>query len=52
MSVACVTYSPDGKREKDEYMKRIVNAIESRMFSSNKTVTSFANDPVRKEVAA
>ena len=37
---------------KDEYMRWILDVIESRMFSSNKTVTSFANDPVRKEVAA
>jgi hypothetical protein len=32
-------------------MKKIVDAIESRTFSSNKIVTSFENDPVYKEVA-
>jgi hypothetical protein len=47
--------SPKPKKKKDikdEYMKRIVQAIESRTFSSNKTVTSFDNDLVRKEVVA
>jgi hypothetical protein len=33
-------------------MKRIVDAIESRTFSSNKTVTSCEHNSVRKEVAA
>jgi hypothetical protein len=33
-------------------MKSIVDAIESRTFSSNKTVTSCEDDSVHKEVAA
>jgi hypothetical protein len=44
--------SPKPKKKKDmrdEYMKRIVDAFESR--SSYKSITSFENDPVRKEVA-
>lgn len=36
---------------KDEYMRWILDVIESRMFSSNKTVTSFDNDLMRKEIA-
>lgn len=46
--------SPLLKKKKDimdEYMKMIVQAIKSRTFSSKKTVTSFDNDLVRKEVA-
>jgi hypothetical protein len=45
--------SPKPKKKKDmrdEYMKHIVNAFESR--GSYKSITSSGNDPVRKEVAA
>jgi hypothetical protein len=47
--------SPKPKKKKDlrdEYMKQIVDAFESRTLSSYKSITSFDNDPVRKEVAA
>jgi hypothetical protein len=43
--------SPKPKKKKDmrdEYMKQIVDAFESR--GSYKSITSFENDPVRKEV--
>jgi hypothetical protein len=44
---------PKKKRDmKDEYMKRLVEAYESRSLCSNMSITSFENDPVRKEVAA
>jgi hypothetical protein len=33
-------------------MRRIVDVFELRTFISNKSITSFDNDPVRKEVAA
>jgi hypothetical protein len=45
--------SPKPKKKKDmrdEYMKQIVDAFESR--GSYKSITSSENDPVRKEVAA
>jgi hypothetical protein len=45
--------SPKPKKQKDmrdEYMKQIVDAFESR--GSYKSITSSENDPVRKEVAA
>jgi hypothetical protein len=47
--------SPKPRKKKelmDDYMKRIVDAFESRTFSSNKSITSFNNNPVREEVAA
>jgi hypothetical protein len=47
--------SPKPKKKndlRDEYMKWIVDAFESRTLSSYKSITSFDNDPVRKEVAA
>jgi hypothetical protein len=50
--------SPKPRKNKDlrdDYMKRIVDAFESRTFSSNKSITFFDNDLVhlvRKEVAA
>jgi hypothetical protein len=47
--------SPKPKKKKnmrDEYMKHIVDAFESRTLGSYKSITSFDNDPVRKEVAA
>jgi hypothetical protein len=40
------------KKHRDDYMRRIVDAFESRTFSSNKTISSYDNDPVCKEVAA
>jgi hypothetical protein len=44
---------PKKKRDvKDEYMKRLVEAYESRSLCSNMSITSYENDPVRKEVAA
>jgi hypothetical protein len=44
---------PKKKRNmKDEYMKRLVEDYESRSLCSNMSITSFENDPVRKEVAA
>jgi hypothetical protein len=45
--------SPKPKKKKDmrdEYMKLIVDSFES--MSSYKSITSFENNPVRKEVAA
>jgi hypothetical protein len=45
--------TPKKKRDvKDEYMKRLVEAYESRSLCSNMSITSYENDPVRKEVAA
>jgi hypothetical protein len=47
-------YSPKPRKKKeqrDDYMRRIVNAFESRTFSSNKTISSYEDDSVRKEVA-
>jgi hypothetical protein len=44
---------PKKKRDtKDEYMKRLVEAFESRSMNTNKSITSFETDPVRVEVAA
>jgi hypothetical protein len=44
---------PRKKKElRDEYKRIIVDAFESRTFRSNKSITSFDDDPVRKEVAA
>ena len=44
---------PKKKRDiKEEYMKRHVEAYESRSLCSNMSITSYENDPVRKEVAA
>jgi hypothetical protein len=40
------------KEPRDDYTRRIVDAFESRTFSSNKTISSYENDPMRKEVAA
>jgi hypothetical protein len=47
--------SPKSKKKRDmkeEYMKRLVEAYESRSLCSNMSITSFENDLVRKEVAA
>jgi hypothetical protein len=44
---------PKKKRDvKEEYMKRLVEAYESRSLFSNMSITSFENKPIRKEVAA
>jgi hypothetical protein len=46
--------SPKPRKKKEmmnDYMRRIVDAFESRTFGSNKTISSYENDPVRKEVA-
>jgi hypothetical protein len=44
---------PKKKRDtKDEYMKHLVEAFESRSMNTNKSITSFETDPVRVEVAA
>jgi hypothetical protein len=40
------------KDMKDEYMKRIVQAIESRSFSTHKTINSVEDNPIHKEVDA
>jgi hypothetical protein len=40
------------KEPRDDYTRRIVDAFESRTFSLNKTISSYENDPMRKEVAA
>jgi hypothetical protein len=40
------------KEPRDDYTRRIVDAFESRTFISNKTISSYENDPMRKEVAA
>ena len=47
--------SPKPKKKKDtreEYMKRLVEAFESRSMTTNKSITSAETDPVRVEVAA
>jgi hypothetical protein len=47
--------SPKPKRKKDsreEYMKRLVEAFESRSMTTNKSITSTETDPVRVEVSA
>ena len=47
--------SPKSKKKRDmkeEYMKHLVEAYESRSLCSNMSITSFENDPVRKEVVA
>jgi hypothetical protein len=47
--------SPKPKKKKDsreEYMKRLVEAFESRSMTTNKSITSADNDPVRVEVKA
>jgi hypothetical protein len=47
--------SPKPKKKKDtreEYMKRLVEAFESRSMTTNKSITSVETDPVRVEVAA
>jgi hypothetical protein len=40
------------KEQWDDYMRRIVNVFVARTFSSNKTISNYEEDPVRKEVAA
>jgi hypothetical protein len=40
------------KEQRDDYMRRIVNAFEAMTFSSNKTISKYEEDPVRKEAAA
>jgi hypothetical protein len=45
--------SPKPKKKKDsreEYMKRLVEAFESRSMTTNKSITSTDNDPVRLEI--
>jgi hypothetical protein len=47
--------SPKPRKKKDtgeEYMKRLVEAFESRSMTTNKSITSAEKDPVRVEVAA
>jgi hypothetical protein len=47
--------SPKPKKKKDtkdEYMKCLVEAFESRSMNTNKSITFFETDPVRVEVAA
>jgi hypothetical protein len=45
--------SPKPKKKKDsreDYMKRLVEAFESRSMTTNKSITSADNDPVRLEL--
>jgi hypothetical protein len=45
--------SPKPKKKKDsreEYMRRLVEAFESRSMTTNKSITSADNDPVRLEL--
>jgi len=47
--------SPKPKKKKDsreEYMKRLVEAFESRSMTTNKSITSVETDPIRVEVIA
>jgi hypothetical protein len=47
--------SPKPKKKKDtkeEYMKRLVEAFESRSMNTNKSITSFETETIRVEVAA
>jgi hypothetical protein len=40
------------KDQRDEYMKRIVDAFEARTLSSTKSICNYEDDPVCKKVAA